>query len=110
MKQGEIWLADLNPTKGSEQNGVRPVIIISGNLLNDHANVLMICPLTTSIKRYHGNLILEPDAINGLSATSEALTLHIRSVSKDRLKNRMGKINPTELSKIKNCLNDLLRY
>jgi mRNA interferase MazF len=110
MKQGEIWMADLNPAKGSEQNGVRPVIIISGNLLNDNANVLMICPLTSSIKRYHGNLILEPNAVNGLSSISEALTLHIRSVAKGRLKNKMGKITPDELLKIKNCLNDLLHY
>jgi len=110
MKQGEIWLADLNPTKGSEQKGIRPVIIISGNLLNDHANVLMICPLTSSIKNYHGNLILELDSINGLSSTSEALTFHIRSVSKDRLQSKMGKITSSELLKIKNCLNDLLRY
>jgi len=110
MKQGEIWLADLNPTKGSEQKGVRPVIIISGNLLNDHANVLMICPLTSPIKNYHGNLILEPNAINGLSSTSEALTLHIRSVSKNRLQSKMGKITTSDLLKIKNCLNDLLRY
>ena len=110
MKQGEIWLADLNPTKGSEQKGVRPVIIISGNLLNDNANVVMICPLTSSIKRYHGNLILEPNAVNGLSSISEGLTLHIRSIAKSRLKNRMGKITTSELIKIKTCLNDLLHY
>ena len=110
MKQGEIWMTNLNPTKGSEQNGVRPVIIISGNLLNDYANVVMVCPLTTSLKKYHGNLILTPNTFNGLSDISEALTLHIRSVSKDRLISKLGKIKSEELQKIKNCLNDLLRY
>ena len=50
MKQGEIWFTELNPIKGSEQAGFRPVVIISGNALNDFTQVLICCPLTTKIK------------------------------------------------------------
>lgn len=50
MRQGELWYVDLNPTKGSEQKGQRPVLIISGNLLNEHLNVVIACPLTTKSK------------------------------------------------------------
>ena len=39
MKQGEIWLTNLNPTEGSEQSGFRPVIIVSGDALNDNAQI-----------------------------------------------------------------------
>ncbi|MFM1810957.1 MAG: putative growth inhibitor, PemK-like protein [Bacteroidota bacterium] len=93
MKQGEIWYTDLNPVKGSEQAGFRPVIIVSGNLLNQHANVVICIPLTTQIKNYHGNLVLDPSPTNGLSAKSEGLTLHVRSISKARLVQRLGNIS-----------------
>ena len=54
MKQREIWMADLNPTKGSEQAGIRPVVILSGNALNDHMPVVIVAPLSTKIKNYKG--------------------------------------------------------
>ncbi|KKL47413.1 hypothetical protein LCGC14_2335790 [marine sediment metagenome] len=92
MRQGEIWELYLSPIKGSEQGGRRPAVIISGNLLNLHLQVVIVCPLTTKIKNYKGNVILEPDAENGLIDRSEILVFHVRSVSKERLKNKMGSI------------------
>ncbi|MEN9302230.1 MAG: putative growth inhibitor, PemK-like protein [Bacteroidota bacterium] len=75
MNQGEIWHTKFirhgEPIEGSEQAGFRPVVIISGNLLNIYANVVVCCPLTTKLKNYHGNLILSPTPQNGLSETSE---------------------------------------
>lgn len=110
MKQGEIWFADLNPIKGSEQAGFRPVVIVSGNLLNDLSNLVICCPLTTKIKNYHGNVILEPDKTNGLKQTSEILIFHIRSLTKSRLKQKVGKIKSDELKSIYACLQDIMRY
>lgn len=110
MKQGEIWNAILDPIEGSEQAGFRPVVIISGNLLNDHARLVICCPLTTKVKNYHGNVVLAPDAKNGLKQASEILTFHVCSLSRDRLKKQVGKISKEELGKIKICLNDILRY
>jgi mRNA interferase MazF len=110
MKQGEIWFTDLNPVKGSEQAGYRPVIIISGNLLNVHAKVVVCVPLTTQIKNYHGNLVLDPSPTNGLSSRSEGLTLHVRSISKARLVQRLGNISKAELKQIHTCLNEILTY
>ncbi len=110
MKQGEIWMVNLNPIRGSEQAGTRPVVIISGNLLNTHAAVIIACPLTSKIKNYHGNVILTPNKINGLNSKSEILTFQIRSISKDRITNQVGKINNKELDQVKECLGDILRY
>ncbi len=110
MKQGEIWNTNLNPTQGSEQAGFRPVVIISGNLMNDLTNLVVCCPLTTKIKNYHGNVILEPSKLNGFNENSEILTFHIRSLSKDRLKEKIGKITPLELKGIQNCLQDIWKY
>jgi mRNA interferase MazF len=110
MKQGEIWNANLNPIQGSEQAGFRPVVIISGNLMNDLTNLVVCCPLTTKIKNYYGNVILDPTKLNGLVVNSEILTFHIRSISKDRLKQKIGKISALELKGIQNCLLDIWKY
>ena len=52
MKQREIWYANLNPGTGSEHQGFRPVVIVSGNLLNHYLQVVIACPLTSKIKNY----------------------------------------------------------
>jgi mRNA interferase MazF len=110
MKQCEIWMADLNPVKGSEQEGFRPIVIISGNMLNQYLPVVITCQLTTKIKRYKGNVILDPDATNGLSEKSEIVIFQIRSVSKERLIRKIGSITDAQLTEIKHGLDDILRY
>ena len=110
MKQGEIWYADLNPSKGSEQAGLRPVVIMSGNLLNNYLNAVIVAPLTTKVKNYKGNPVLIPSKTNGLKNESELLVFHIRSVSKDRLINRLGSIEKTDIEKAVKTLNDILKY
>ena len=110
MKQGEIWYADLNPNKGSEQAGLRPVAIISGNLLNEHLSIVIVMPLTTKVKNYKGNPVLTPSKTNGLKNESEILAFHVRSVSKERLVRKMGKITDGELQQAVKTLNDILKY
>jgi len=66
MKQREIWLADLNPVKGSEQQGISPVVVLSGNAMNSNLNVCIICPLSSKIKNYAGCLVLNRDSVNDL--------------------------------------------
>ncbi len=110
MKQGEIWYANLNPTQGSEQSGFRPLVIISGNMLNENLKVVITCPLTTKVKGYKGNVVFKPDAINNLSLPSEALIFHIRSVAKEGLVRKIGAISSQELALLKQGLDDILRY
>ena len=110
MKQGEIWYANLNPSKGSEQAGLRPVVILSGNLLNQHLNIVIVVPLTTKVKNYKGNPVLHPTKLNGLKAPSEMLVFQIRSVSKDRLTDRLGIVEPAQLQLSLKTLNDILKY
>ena len=110
MKQCEIWYADLNPVIGSEQSGLRPIVIVSGNMLNELLPIVISCPLTTKIKNYKGNILLAPDESNGLSQKSEILIFHIRSISKERLVRKVGSISTEELTRIKQGLSDILRY
>jgi mRNA interferase MazF len=110
MKQGDIWYANLNPIEGSEQAGFRPVLILSGNLLNENTPLVICCPLTTKLKYYKGNPILEPNALNGLKKTSEAMIIHIRSMAKSRLKEYVGKVPKDIVDQMKHTLNDILHY
>lgn len=107
MRQGEIWMSDLNPIIGSEQAGRRPVVILSGNLMNRFLHVVITAPLTSKIKNYQGNPILQPNQINGLKIQSEILVFHIRSISKDRLIEKIGEIQKSELNQALETLKDL---
>lgn len=107
MRQGEIWMSDLNPIIGSEQAGRRPVVILSGNLMNRFLQVVITAPLTSKIKNYQGNPILQPTQINGLKIQSEILVFHIRSISKDRLLEKIGEIQKSELNQALETLKDL---
>lgn len=110
MKQGTIWYANLNPSKGNEQRGIRPVVIISGNAMNDHMGICIVCPLTSKVKGYAGCLVLEPDDKNNLSQRSEVLTFQIRTISKSRLANEIGTVTEEQLETIKTSLQEILTY
>ena len=110
MRQGEIWYANLNPIKGSEQAGLRPVLVISGNMLNQHLPITIVAPLTTKIKNYKGNPVLSPDKVNGLKQKSEVLIFHVRSISKDRLLEKVGYVDKLTIAAAIKTLNDLLTY
>ena len=110
MKQKEIWNINLDPIKGREQKGYRPAVIVSGNAMNDHLDVILICPLTTSIKNYKGCVMLKKNETNKLSKDSEVLTFHIRSISKERLIKKVGEVSDDDLKQIKIGLIEILHY
>ncbi len=110
MKQGDIYWAQLNPTKGSEQKGQRPVLIISGNAMNDNLGMVIACPFSTSLKNYPGSVLIEKSKQNGLSKDSEVITFQIRSLSKSRLTQKLGSICPSELKRVIRALNEVLFY
>jgi len=100
MRQGEIWFADLDPTKGSEQSGRRPVIVISGNTLNEVLPIVIVVPITSKIKSYPTCVLLRPSRTNGLKKESEAIPFQVRTITKKRLVKRIGRIAPDELREI----------
>lgn len=110
MKKGDLYLADLNPRRGKEQSGLRPVVIISGNAMNDHYDLVITCPLSSKIKLFIGGVVLEPSNENGLSVTSEILTFQVRSIAKDRLIKKIGTISMNEMETLVINLNKILKY
>ena len=110
MKQGDIYLANLDPSTGSEQNGTRPIVIISGNTMINNLDIVIACPLSSVIKNLLGCIVLKPNSKNNLSKESEVITFQIRTASKKRLIKRIGEISENELLSIKLGLNDILKY
>ncbi len=96
---GEIWKVKLYPVRGSEQDGVRPCLIVSPNAMNKALQTIIVIPLTTSFKDW-------PTRVNILvnSTESQACIEHIRSVSKERFIERMGKASEIEMALIRKHL------
>jgi mRNA interferase MazF len=100
MRQGEIWFADLNPTRGSEQTGKRPVVVVSGDTLNDTLPIIIVVPITSKIKSYPTCVLLSANKTNGLTKDSEAIPFQIRAVAKKRLNKRIGRVAEEEFREI----------
>lgn len=110
MKQGEIWMVDLRPTIGSEQKGRRPVVIISGNAMNDNLGVVIACPLSSSLKGYAGCVGIKSLPENGLENDSEIITFQVRCLSKNRLVRKLGVVTDGQLEMVKKGLSEILTY
>ena len=110
MKKKEIWNVFFDPVIGSEQAGNRPAVIVSGNNLNNNLDVIWVCPLSSSIHEFEGNPILKPNSENGLKNESEIMVFQIRSISKKRLKKKIGSISTKEMNQISVTINDILEF
>lgn len=88
-------MADLNPVKGHEQAGLRPVVIMQNNILNPRLNTVVTIPLTTNmkIKGLMTTYFLEAKTA-GINKDSIALLHHIRTVDKSRLIKKIGHVPP----------------
>lgn len=110
MKQSEIWLIDLDPTKGAEIQKKRPAIIVNDDRLGK-LPLKIIVPLTDWKDRYNiapWMVKIEPTTTNGLSKMSSADCFQIRSLSQDRLIKKLGCIDKTTLLEIKEAVKKVL--
>lgn len=111
MKRGEIWLVNLNPTIGSEIKKTRPAVIVSSDLVGI-LPLKVVIPLTDWKDRYTSApwmVRLDPDEQNGLSKSSAADALQIRSVSEQRLVKRLGFIPPIQIATIVQAVLNVLQ-
>jgi len=102
MNQGEIWLVDLEPTVGAEINKTRPALIINDNGLGK-LPLKVVIPITGWKDHYSvapWMIKIEPNNINGLNKISSIDCFQIRSVSQDRLVNKIGIVSSNEINKV----------
>lgn len=101
--RGEIYYADLSPAYGSEQGGLRPVLIIQNNLGNRHAPTTIIAPLTSRLTKKPLPTHVE-FSCEHLSQDSVALLEQIRTIDKSRLKQRMGWVSSEVMEQVNKAM------
>ncbi|MCM1523574.1 MAG: type II toxin-antitoxin system PemK/MazF family toxin [Ruminococcus sp.] len=105
VKRGEIYYADLSPVVGSEQGGIRPVLIVQNDVGNRHSPTVIAAAITSQKEKSRLPTHIELNADRcGLSKDSVVLLEQIRTIDKKRLKERMGELDPPSMTQVNNAL------
>jgi mRNA interferase MazF len=105
--RGEIWWANLNPTRGHEQSGTRPVLVISQDVFNRHSGTVIALALTSQAPTAEFPLTFLIESVS-LPKQSWVKISQIRTLSIDRLGGRISQISPEELAMIISGLNEIV--
>ena len=107
-QRGEIWLVDLNPTRGREQAGCRPALILSVDRFNaGHSGLVFAVPLTKTMRSIPTHVVIHPPE-GGVKVESAILCEALRSVSRERLIDRWGLVSSDTLLQVEDRVRMLL--
>ena len=107
--RGDIWLADLNPVRGHEQAGRRPVLVVSVDAFNQsRADLVVVIPVTSTLRPIPFHVVVQAPE-GGLTNPSALLCEAVRSISKDRLVTRWRALSASTMSQVEDRLRILLR-
>jgi mRNA interferase MazF len=109
MRRGEVWQVDLDPAMGSEANKLRPAVIVSNDRANATAarlgrGIVTVVPVTSNTTRIYPFQVLLSTATSGLAVESKAQGEQVRSVSTERLSQRLGHVSGVELARLGDAL------
>ena len=105
VKRGDIYYADLSPVVGSEQGGMRPVLIVQNDTGNRHSPTVIAAAITSQMGKAKLPTHIELSAQSyGLSRDSVILLEQIRTIDKSRLRERMGKLDNDTITKVDNAI------
>ena len=106
VRRGDMFYADLSPVVGSEQGGVRPVLIIQNDAGNKHSPTVIVSAITSQLNKNRLPTHIELDSKEfGLKADSVVLAEQIRTIDKSRLKEKIGHIDDNRImNRINNAL------
>lgn len=105
IKRGDIYYADLSPVIGSEQGGVRPVLIVQNDVGNRYSPTVIAAAITSQRDKTNLPTHIRVDAGGcGLEKDSIVLLEQIRTIDKQRLKERMGSLDITSMDKVDKAL------
>jgi mRNA interferase MazF len=109
VTRGEVWRADLSPTRGTEQSGVRPVLVVQTDRANAHSPHTIVVPFTTRIRqRLLPSHVLVPAGEGGLTQDSVALCEQIRVLDIGRLMAQLGALPAARMTEIGDALRIIL--
>lgn len=105
--RGEVRWADLNPVRGHEQGGMRPVLVLSQDVFNDRSGTVIGVAVTSQPQRARFPLTLELKSVE-LPKRSWVKISQIRTLSVDRVGTCLGRVSPEELTRVIAGLNEIL--
>ena len=106
--RGEVWAADLDPTRDHEQGGRRPVLVVSVDMFNQGpAGLAIVLPITSVLRNIPAHLIVHPPE-GGLKAPSRILCDAVRSVSRGRFLRCWGVVSPATMDGVEDRLRILM--
>ena len=101
IKRGELYYADLSPVVGSEQGGVRPVLVVQNDVGNKYSPTVIAAAVTSKINKEKLPTHIElPSSSYGLQRDSVILLEQIRTLDKRRLKERIGELNEITMNQV----------
>ncbi|MBZ2176023.1 type II toxin-antitoxin system PemK/MazF family toxin [Schnuerera sp. xch1] len=105
IKRGDVFYADLSPVIGSEQGGVRPVLVIQNDIGNKYSPTIIVAAITSQINKAKLPTHVEISAPQyGLPKDSVVLLEQIRTIDKKRLREKIGKFNEDMMIKVDESL------
>ena len=105
IKRGELFYADLSPVVGSEQGGVRPVLVIQNDVGNKYSPTVIVCAVTSQMTKAKLPTHIEFNKGDfGLNKDSVALLEQIRTIDKTRLKEKIGELPEDVMKEVNNAL------
>ena len=106
---GDVVDLHLGVPEGREAGFLRPAVLVTAQrILDANPTVVHVVPLTTTLRRFHSEVLIEPDVANGLSGVSAAQCQHLRAVSPGRISTTRGNVGPTLLARIRETIALLL--
>lgn len=102
--KGEIYLAELSPTIGSEISKKRPVLIVSNDINNQFADTVSIVPITSTTTKIYPFEVFLPKGEGNLINDSKAKCNQIRTIDKQRIEKRLGKVSIDKLGEIEKAI------
>lgn len=100
IKRGELYYADLSPVVGSEQGGVRPVLVVQNDVGNKYSPTIIAAAVTSRLNKAKLPTHIELPPSFGLAKDSIILLEQIRTIDKRRLKERIGELSVSTMKKV----------
>jgi mRNA interferase MazF len=105
VRRGDIYYADLSPVVGSEQGGMRPVLIVQNDTGNKHSPTVIAAAITSQVGKARLPTHIELSGQScGLSRDSVILLEQIRTIDKSRLRERMGRLDDPLMNEVDNAI------
>lgn len=109
LTSGDVVLLDLGVPEGREAGFLRPAVLVTADrILSAPPTVVHVVPLTSTVRRFEAEVVVEPSPANGLDVVSAVQCQHVRSISPARITDTVGNIGPVALAQVRETLAVLL--